>query len=664
MKKLKLIVTSSIVSLLFFASSCDFLDVQDHYDELIPYDSVFSNTRNLQKYLWAIPTAFPDEGELLAYTHTPGPLATDEAITAFSAMGTWKGIAFTTGVVTADNLSGLDNWGAMYKIIRRASILLSRMDEARDLTPTDRAEIMSYARFIRAYAYYQLVMNFGPVIILGDDVLGNNESEEYYNRSRATYDECIEYMCTEFEEAAKYMPASVLTSQFGRPTKGAAWALIARLRLQHASPLYNGGEVARRYYGGWTRTEDGAHYISQTYDERRWAVAAAAAKRVIDMGIYKLHTIPNDPLTPVFPSNIPVDDFPNGIGGIDPFKSYSEMFTGETVPQRNVEYIWGNYSVGIALRTRNSFPKDLMGGYNGISVPQKIINNFRMIDGREINEASAEYPYQPDIMNPGTAKEFSGYTLPKNISGMYVNREMRFYATIGFSGRYWTGSSTADANAKNKIVTYDINGNSGFAGKDNDWDYPPTGYVITKYIHPDDNWKGTGATRVSKGFPTIRYAEILLSYVEALNNLTQSHTVILPTATTPETEFIVSRDVNEMKVNFNMVRYRAGLPGLADNELASPERMQELMEKERMIEFLHENRRYFDVRRWGIYEREESQDIMGMNIYAKEPEFYTPVIVNHKYIRERVVHPRLMFLPIPRVETYKSRKIDQNPGWD
>jgi hypothetical protein len=33
------------------------------------------------------------------------------------------------------------------------------------------------------------------------------------------------------------------------------------------------------------------------------------------------------------------------------------------------------------------------------------------------------------------------------------------------------------------------------------------------------------ATVLPKSFPIIRYAEILLSYVEALNNLTGSHTV-------------------------------------------------------------------------------------------------------------------------------------------
>lgn len=39
-----------------------------------------------------------------------------------------------------------------------------------------------------------------------------------------------------------------------------------------------------------------------------------------------------------------------------------------------------------------------------------------------------------------------------------------------------------------------------------------------------DAWTGTGARHIQKAYPIIRYAEILLSYAEALNNLTGPHT--------------------------------------------------------------------------------------------------------------------------------------------
>src|SRR3546814_5246971 len=107
---------------------------------------------------------------------------------------------------------------------------------------------------------------------------------EYYDRPRSTYDEAMDYTCGELEKEAQLMPTDVGLLNFGRPTKGAALSLVARLRLIHASPLYNGGEAARSYFGNWKRKTDGVHYVSQQYDEARWAVAAAAAKRVMDIG--------------------------------------------------------------------------------------------------------------------------------------------------------------------------------------------------------------------------------------------------------------------------------------------------------------------------------------------------------------------------------------------
>lgn len=659
MKRLKLIAI--IILAMSGITSCNYLDVEEYFKDTLPYDSVFANKKNVERYMWATAAMFPDEGSLLDHPYTPGPLATDEAFATFNT-GSLRGIGFVIGEVTPDDLRGLDNWGQMYKIIRKCNIILSRLDGVKDMTTTSKFEILGYTHFIRAYAYYHLLMNFGPVILVGDEVLNSNESPEYYDRARATYDESVEYICNEFEEAAKFLPAKVLLSQFGRPTKGAAYGLIARIRLQHASPLYNGGATARTYFGSWTRSIDGAQYISQKYDEKRWAIAAAAALRVMDMGLFSLHTVARDKDTPQLPAIVSNESFPDGAGDIDPFKSYSDMFTGESVPQTNPEYVWGRMSDGVREITRNSFNVDIMGGWNGMCIPQKVIDAFRMADGRDINNSSYDYPYSEEGMDNSGRKTFSGYILNNNISNMYANREMRFYASVGFTRRFWAANSTSETNRKNLTITYDKNGNSGrYSSQNINDDYPSTGYVITKFIHADDAWKGDGSTRLNKGFPIIRYAEILLSYTEALNNLTESHTVELGEGSS----YTVSRgDGTEMAKAFNQVRYRAGLPGLSTSEINDPITMQTLIERERMIEFLFENRRYFDVRRWDIYEKTEKEPIMGMNIETAEPDYYSKVVVNHSRVRNRIVNKKMIFLPVPKYEIRKMKKLDQNPGWN
>jgi hypothetical protein len=154
---------------------------------------------------------------------------------------------------------------------------------------------------------------------------------------------------------------------------------------------------------------------------------------------------------------------------------------------------------------------------------------------------------------------------------------------------------------------------------------------------------------------------MLLSYAEALNNLTTSHEVEVNGLMRTYT-----RDTEEIRKAFNQVRYRAGLPGISNADLNNPQRVQALIEQERMVEFTHENRRYFDVRRWGIYEETEREPIRGMNTDADEANrdaFYQRTLLSGA-IRGRVVDRKMMFVPIPRTELRRMPSLDQNPGWN
>lgn len=646
-------------------SSCkDFLSVDQYFSEELKLDSVFSQKRYLEAYMWGAANLFPDEGNIFVNSNTPGPLATDEAFTSFFTHHGYRGMAYVLGEITAANI-GTGAWGNYYQIIRKCNTIFARIDETKDLTTNERFEILAYTRFIRAYAYYSLLVDYGPPILLGDEIIESNAPLEAYDRPRATYDEAVEYICGEFEEAAKALPASGALMDFGLPTKGAAYGLVARLRLIHASPLYNGGLAARSYFGTWLRSTDNVHYVSQTYDERRWAVAAAAAKRVMDLSLtgglpYRLHTVPADSDTPELPTGVTSDPdyykpWPEGAAGIDHFKSYADMFTGESVIPTNPEFVWGRRSGAITSITQASFPEKL-GGWNGLSVTQKVIDNYAMVDGRTIDNSSAEYPYTEEGFT-GSTEMFSGYRLNAGVSNMYANREMRFYASIGFSEAFWPMSSSTSSGYYNQTISYYYDSPNGKGGVSAPQDHPITGYVIKKFIHPSDAWGGTNARRMDKAFPIIRYAEILLSYAEALNNLTSSHTIEVDGE-----QQTFSRDMAEIRKTFNPVRYRAGLPGLVGNE--DSETVQRLIERERMIEFLFENRRYYDVRRWGIYEQTESEPIQGMNIEGTKDVFYTRVIPNTSRIGARIVNKRLALLPIPLNEVRILPSLDQNPGWE
>src|SRR5690625_6560886 len=114
--------------------------------------------------------------------------------------------------------------------------------------------------FLRGYAYYHLLMNWGPCLVLEDEVLPRSEAAEFYNKERWTYDESVDYICKEFAKAAAVIPTATQQSLsfYQRPTMGAALALIARLRLFQASPLFTVCDSARRSFSNWKRKSDGA----------------------------------------------------------------------------------------------------------------------------------------------------------------------------------------------------------------------------------------------------------------------------------------------------------------------------------------------------------------------------------------------------------------------
>lgn len=660
MKKIKISIFAILSSLMIF-TSCDYLDVSNYFEDQLHIDSVFQRKDYVERFLWGAAALLPDEANIFEHAYYPAILGSDEGFTMWDYMPQ----RFTVDEVTADNMGNMNIWPRMYQVIRKANTIFARINECEELTAQDKREIVGYAHFMRGYAYYFLLLNYGPLLIAGDEVYDTSLGPEAYQKYRSTFDESIEYICNELETAATYMPPTVPINVFGRPTKGAAYGLIARLRVYAASPLYNGGQAARTYFSDFRRQSDNVHYVSQEYDERKWAIAAAACKRVMDMN-YTLNTVEANFDTPELPLGITHDPnyyklWPEGAAGIDHYRSYADMFNGEALAFKNKEYVFAKNSSTVTAATNLSFPAQF-GGWNCYSIPQKIIDAYKTVDGRDINDPSDNYPYTEEGFTT-TDRSFSGYTLKSNVSNMYVNREIRFYASIGFSGCLWPMNSTTENGKFMQQVFYGSDQNSGrSAATQGDLrNYPITGYVLKKYIHPDDARIGANAAVLDKSFPMIRYADILLMYAECLNNLTQTHTIEVD----HENTLTFSRDKEEIKKAFNQVRYRAGLPGLTDEELSTPEDFFEALKTERMIEFLHEGLRYHDVRRWGIVKQEEDQPITGMDTERREKDgYYNRVMCNHSMARNRVFKDKMVLLPIDRQEIKRVPTLDQNPGWE
>ena len=102
---------------------------------------------------------------------------------------------------------------------------------------------------------------------------------------------CVDYIAEELALAARDLPLDRSNREILKPTKGAALAARAKVYLFGASPQYNGNN------SDWAKkliSYDGTPLIDPEYKEERWAKAAAAAKEVMDLGVYKLYSVPKN----------------------------------------------------------------------------------------------------------------------------------------------------------------------------------------------------------------------------------------------------------------------------------------------------------------------------------------------------------------------------------
>lgn len=654
----KLLGLTVVLMLICTFNSCEnYLDIDKYVYDQTTLDSIFLSKVRTEQYLNGAAALLLNEAtqtgsEWNGNVTSPAGASADEAIIPFMLNSNRLLYEEITEMNTRFN-----PWSNCYKGIRKANIILANISKNQELTEMESRDFRGRAYFLRAYFYFYLVRLYGPVPILPDIAFETDVDVSTASIERSSYDECVEKISADFEEASKLLPIDRIESQQYLPTRGAALAFKARLQLYAASPLFNGNT----YYSDWKRADD-SHFISQTEDKSKWGKSAATFKRIIDMDRYQLHTvgkITNDRGTGTLPlpSTISSANFPNGAGDIDPYKSYKTLFDGTYQPYIIKEYIY--YSVNNAYLdnsdSRLIFPSKI-GGNATLSVTQDLIDEYRMADGRKFSEATeAERSWQA----VGTSMTFStDYQLSASRAFMDDNREPRYYASIGFNHSIWPGTSYrgSDASLKNLDVEYYQGGNATNLSDNNHRNR--TGYTFKKYVHQDDCIFWDGSVK-AKTYPVFRYAEVLLGYVEAMNEMEGSYT-------DEASGITVTRNVDEMVYYFNQVRYRAGQPGITTSEASNYQTMKDLLKHERQIEFAFESQRYWDLRRWKDAYDAYNRPIRGLDVSARQAQrqqFYTVRVWNTETYMRRVFSNKMYFWPIDRNVLEKNGKLVQNPGW-
>lgn len=656
MKKILLYIFLPIVAGGMFSSCADYLDVDKYFYDQLSIDSAFSKRKYVDGWLSNAfePIQYITEGEGMRRWMS------DDIVK-------YEGRDYQNGNYSATTNNG-DSENLLYKTyeaVRKASTFIDNVDRCGELTEVEKADMKGQMRFIRAYAYWSLIRHFGPVPLIPEHGLDVSLSYEELSLPRASLDEIVAFIDQDLVVAARSLPMVRTVNNMGRPTRGAALALRARILLWVASPLMNGN---RDLFN--VKDNRGRQLVPQEYDESKWAKAAAAAKEVMDLGIYELYTIEPSPDTPEYerpPYNAEFSDknFPDGWADVDPYLSYKSIFDGTIIGSKNPELIFTRTSRGneqINHWVSNCMPRTLSGS-NLIGVSQKQVDAYYMDNGQTIQEAEATGYYKEDgfTTSSNPLNEGGAPFLPANVSWQYAHREPRFYASIAYCGSIWVCASANEAQYRNKQIFYyrDLNdGKQGFKE-----DCPLTGIGFKKFVNDEDAFT-QGGYRMDKTENTIRYAEMLLIYAEALNELTpgKSYTVERYNGET----MTVQRDVNEMRSAMKPIRMRAGVPDFDDVVYANQDLFRTALKRERQIELVGENCfRYYDLRRWKDALLEENQPLMGCNINISDDvtrvqEFYRPTVVASM---PKVFTQRMYLWPFPDKEMKRNVNLTQNPGW-
>ncbi len=357
-------------------------------------------------------------------------------------------------------------------------------------------------------------------------------------------------------------------------------------------------------------------------------------------------------------------DFPEGWADIDPFASYRSIFNGDLYATENPELIFtrGNNALNDQVRdlVLDHLPTNA-GGRNRHGLTIKQCDAYDMADGSSFNletfldtcEVDKRFVSE-DEYNRGLYPQ-----IRPRVWKEYANREPRFYASVAFNGAFWALASAQDGDRRNQQVWYYRGSDNGRKNSSDYW--IPTGIGVMKFVSPNDCNTNNGRIYDKVDIP-LRYTDILLMYAEALNELTPSSSYEV---TTWEGEPItVSRNTEEIRKAVLPVRMRAGVPDYNEETYNDQTLFRKKLIHERQVEFMGENQRYYDLRRWKLAPVEESEQIYGYNVLmteSKKERFYERIRVENLQAN---FSRKMYFWPMPQNELKRNRKMTQAPGWE
>jgi len=335
----------------------------------------------------------------------------------------------------------------------------------------------------------------------------------------------------------------------------------------------------------------------------KWAEAAEAAKAVMDLKVYSLAN------------------------------NYGTLFS--YAGQNSPEIIWAFQYLKASRTKTHSTPNALLSrnglGFTNKVPSQSLVDAFPCTDGLNIDQSPLYDPKLP-YKNRDPRLTFT-IAVPGSIFYNYQ------FETHRDSVKCWNYNTTPATRVDNQDA---LNAFATF-----------TGYCWKKYVDLDDK---ADRSNSEINVIQIRYAEILLIYAEAKNELGQldqsAYDAINQIRTRPS-------------VNMPVI--------LAGQTTAS---FRSLVRKERLYELAMEGLRLSDLRRWRIADKAMTGNFYGRvqrGLLAGPPQIDEDGLANYNNVANRadlrIIETRVFDIsrdylwPIPNIETVTNPKLIQNPKY-
>ncbi|MCD6355627.1 MAG: RagB/SusD family nutrient uptake outer membrane protein [Prolixibacteraceae bacterium] len=320
--------------------------------------------------------------------------------------------------------------------------------------------------------------------------------------------------------------------------------------------------------------------------EQKWTEAATTYKTIIDLGVHQ----------------------------IDP--QYAELFNGKNEESSEIIFSRKYLAGEIANSTQLYYRPNVDGGWHHMNPYQSLVDAYLCTDGLSIEESPLYDPMHPVVKNG------VNYRDPRLLYTV-------FYPGISIiKGKVYQGNPDSTS-VVGDVFTYD-------AGM--------TGYCLQKYV--DNDYSGDVYSS-GVDIPIIRYAEVLLSYLESKINAGDAI------------------DQNLLDLTINAVRGRAsvGMPAVTETD---PTKLMKILKQERRVELAWEGLRYWDLNRWGEAAKKLSNQTMyGIKI-TDDPSNYTRFPVGstgHYKVFDLKYHSTDLPWPIPQDELDINTTLTQKDNW-